>query len=194
MPPLANSKHEAFVLGILEGKSGRQAYLEAGYKCSNAAADASASDLLQNPKVARRLQELKQEAAKAAVVTRAWVLERLKRNADIALGDEKIAVTKAVKSRIKDEAGGFTEAVATVQVEVTERDAAAANRALELLGREAEEGPLFVERKEIGEPGAFEDLTDEDLLERIHDITGESARSLPVRRRARAARNPKTLQ
>ena len=96
------------------------------------------------------------------------MLEKLRKNALIALGEEKLTVQKAVKSRVKEADGSFTEAFATVEVEVTERDAPAANRALELLGREAEGAPLFVERKEVGQPGDFDHMTD-DELERQHE-------------------------
>jgi phage terminase small subunit len=47
MPILSNARHEKFALNILKGQSGREAYLNAGYRCGAAAADVSASELLR---------------------------------------------------------------------------------------------------------------------------------------------------
>jgi hypothetical protein len=47
-----------------------------------------------------------------------------------------------------------------------------ANRALELLGKEQ---GMFVERKEVGKPGDFEALTDDELAEAIVQQTQELA-------------------
>ena len=75
MTILANSRHEAFVRALLEGKSARAAYIAAGYKA--AGAEANASRLIRNDKVAARLAELKGKAAEGAVATRREVLEQL---------------------------------------------------------------------------------------------------------------------
>ena len=60
---------------ILEGKSGRAAYIAAGYKA--AGAEANASRLIRNDKVAARIAELKAKAAEGAVATAREVLELL---------------------------------------------------------------------------------------------------------------------
>src|SRR5258706_14370831 len=75
--PLPNAKHEAFARAIVEGKSGRAAYHAAGYSAQGDVADAAASRLLGNVKVAARIAELKGEAAQAAIVTAARILEEL---------------------------------------------------------------------------------------------------------------------
>jgi phage terminase small subunit len=77
MPPLKNSRHEAFVRALVEGKSGREAYKAAGYKAKDRAADANASRLLAFANVAARVAELQKEAAKGAVMTGREVLEEL---------------------------------------------------------------------------------------------------------------------
>ena len=46
------------------------------------------------------------------------------------------------------------------ELEVHQRDASAANRALELLGREV---ILFTEKREVGKPGDFDHMADEEL-------------------------------
>ena len=53
-------------------------------------------------------------------------------------------------------------------------DASAANRALELLGRELN---LFTEKREVGKHGDFDQMTDEDLREFI-EAQGEVVRDL----------------
>jgi hypothetical protein len=51
-----------------------------------------------------------------------------------------------------------------VELETHQPDASAANRALELLGRELN---LFTEKKEVGKPGDFDHMADEELMEFI---------------------------
>ena len=61
-------KQEKFCLEYAKSGNQRQAYLKAGYKCKNeASADASASQLLRNPKVKERLAELAEEIKNASV-------------------------------------------------------------------------------------------------------------------------------
>jgi phage terminase small subunit len=75
--PLKNAKHEAFARAIVEGCSGREAYGAAGYKAKPAAADANASRLLKDAKVAARVAELKTAASAASVAGAAQVLDAL---------------------------------------------------------------------------------------------------------------------
>lgn len=66
-----------------------------------------------------------------------------------------------------------------------------AAKCMELLAREVN---AFIQKSEVGAPGDFGDLTDEELLERINDIAGEVGGSRPASRRARPAKGPQTLQ
>jgi len=59
-----------------------------------------------------------------------------------------------------------------MELETHQRDATAANRALELLGREVN---LFTEKKEVAKPGDFDHMADEELTEFI-DAQGEVVR------------------
>ena len=68
MPVLKNPRHELFALGIVQGKSGRAAYHAAGYKAKDATADASASVLIRNHKVAERIAELQNRVSERAEV------------------------------------------------------------------------------------------------------------------------------
>lgn len=173
MSALKNQRHELFAQALSEGLSGTQAYKQAGYDVSENVARASAPRLLANLAIQERVRELQERRTTKAVITRTWVLEKLAKNALIALGEEKIKVTKAVKSKIADESGGFTESFETVELEVTERDPAACNRALELLGREAEGPSMFVERKEIGNPGDFANVSTDELRTRLHRLASQ---------------------
>ena len=123
-------KQEAFVLAYLELGSASDAYRQA-YSCANMAAatiNREASALLANHKITTRLAQLRAEAADKAVLSRAWVLDGLMRNALIALGDQKVTLT--LRPRGKD-----GQDATPVTVEVSARDANAANKALELLAR-----------------------------------------------------------
>src|SRR6185436_17231702 len=94
-----------------------------------------AAELLENGKITARIAELRGKAAEKAVLDRAWVLDRLMRNVRIAMGEERIKVAIRPKSAPDT----------VVELEITDRDAAAANRALELLGK-ADEVGLFREQ------------------------------------------------
>ncbi|WP_245435970.1 terminase small subunit [Mesorhizobium tamadayense] len=62
-------RQERFCLGLAEGLPQSRAYIEAGYIARNNAAEASASQLLRNPKVAARVAELRADAAKRSEIT-----------------------------------------------------------------------------------------------------------------------------
>ena len=61
-----------------------------------------------------------------------------------------------------------------MELETHQRDASAANRALELLGREVN---LFTEKKEVGKPGEFDHISDDELTAFI-EAQGEVVREL----------------
>jgi len=67
-------------------------------------------------------------------------------------------------------------------------DASVANRVLELLGRQLN---LFTEKKEVGKPGDFDHMADEELMEFIEaqgEIVGELERQLLPHPRRSSAR------
>jgi hypothetical protein len=63
-----------------------------------------------------------------ATLNRAWVLDRLMRNVEVSLGEKTIKL----KVRERDKEAGTVE---VKEIEVNDRDPAAANKALELLAR-----------------------------------------------------------
>lgn len=124
MPTLPNPKHEAFVQGLLKGLSEDAAYQAAGFKPNRG----NASRLKANDSVKKRLEELQQKVTAKVVETvtveRKWVIEALIENAEIALGRRKTKNTRKMK-----------DSEFAVEVEEYDRDAAAANAALKLLGQ-----------------------------------------------------------
>jgi len=77
-----SAQQERFCRFIVEGKNQRDAYNAAGYKSgSDAAADANASRLISNDKIASRIAELRNGAAKRTELTAAYFARRLERMA-----------------------------------------------------------------------------------------------------------------
>lgn len=80
------------------------------------------------------------------------------------------------------------EIIAALEDNATEARASGqhgpANRAYELVGRER---GMFVERKEIGAPGDFANLTDEEIEREYRALTGEHGKSVAARRGITAA-------
>jgi len=73
MPVLPNQRHERFAQGLAKGKSGAEAYTDAGYKGDRTAA----SRLATNVNVQRRVQELQERAAEKVGVTIESLTEEL---------------------------------------------------------------------------------------------------------------------
>lgn len=160
MSALSNSRHEIFAQELAKGKSAASAYVLAGFveNRHNAAALARKQHILDRmaeildgrSKIEARATE---RAADRLSLDREWVLSRMMLNASLSLGEAK------VKKTIISKDTGFAS-----EVDVIERDAMAANRALELLGRELN---LFIAKSEVGNPGDFDRLSDDELDERI---------------------------
>ena len=146
---LKNQKHEHFAQLIAKGNiTKREAANTAGY--SEKGAHVEATRLLKNPKIQARIAELTERKAEkvitTAAITKAWVLEELRENA------ERCLQRKPILDRNGQEVWAF--------------DAPGANRALELIGKEL---GMFVERKVIG----FRDLrtaTAEELMQLLAEI------------------------
>jgi phage terminase small subunit len=80
-----SEQQERFCRFIVEGKNQRDAYNAAGYKSgSDAAADANASRLISNDKIAARIAEMRANAAKRSELTAAHFAKRLERIAAAA--------------------------------------------------------------------------------------------------------------
>ena len=71
-------KQEKFCIEYAKSGNARQAYKSAGYQCKNdASIDASASQLLRNPKVKDRLAELTEEVKNASIADIKEMQEKL---------------------------------------------------------------------------------------------------------------------
>ena len=159
MAALKNIKRELFAQCIAKGVSASQAYEKSGYKPSraNAATLAHSQDVLKRvAELLERQEKIETRATEKAIaavgIDKEWVMAAMIENAAIALGRKKVPITKTLKDGTE------------IEVEVTMRDAAAANRSLELLGREFK---MWIERKEVGEAGDFERMDGQALRDFI---------------------------
>lgn len=132
MPVLSNPRHELFAQELARGKSATEAYELAGYEPN----DGNASRLKGNERISARVDEILGRAAERVEIDRAWVLERLIENANRAMQTNPVL----------DHDGEITGEY--------RYEGSVANRALELVGKEL---GMFVERKEVGKPGDFDE-------------------------------------
>lgn len=88
-----NSRQKLFVFGLMSGKTQRQAYYDAGGKAkTDQSADASASEMLSNPKVKAFYDSLMDEVAEEAQVTVSMVVDGLLNEArDLSEGSTQSA-------------------------------------------------------------------------------------------------------
>lgn len=156
MSVLENPKHELFAQELAKGKTAEEAHGLAGYKASRS----GASQLKQNLNISNRVAELLAEresihaqatadAIESAGLTKEWVIQMLTQN-----------VAKAMQAKAVTNSDG--DAIGEYQYQGN-----VANRALELLGKEL---GMFIERKEVGKPGEFDNLTIEQKRERVIGI------------------------
>lgn len=125
---LKNTKHELFALNLAKGMTADAAYEAAGYKPSRAAA----SRLSTKVNIRERVEELRSRIVERTIektaVSKEWVVEQLVRVYKESMDGQPV----------KDRYGNATDKVMP--------NYSAANRALELLGKE--EG-MFVERRDV---------------------------------------------
>lgn len=161
MAILTNPKHERFAQELANGKSQEEAYTLAGFKRNRG----NANTLKQNESVTKRVAELLAEreaihaqataqAIKATGLTKEWVIEQLVLNVRRAMQEE--AVMRDGKAT-----GEFVY------------NGAVANKALELLGKEI---GMFIERREVGKPGAFDELNADQQRQLLDAADQELAR------------------
>lgn len=138
--PLRNAKWEAFARFMMAGLTLEDAYQQAGYRPDAA----NAKRLADRDQVHTRIDWLKaaaaktvinstEEAIKASGLDREWVLKRLMKNAAQALGEMPTKLKVRVKKRDESPDKGGLE---IREIEIMDLDRTAANKALELLGKE----------------------------------------------------------
>lgn len=181
-----NPREEVFALMLASGKTQYESYCLAypkARKWKRTSVDPEASKLAGEPKIitrVRRLQaQIEAKVVDDAVVTREWIVDRLK----------EVAARCMQALPVRDKKGELVMVpIETASGDVELRaiytfDSSGANRALELLGKA--EGGTFIERKEVGNPGEFERL---DRSARERRIAERAARLgvnvVPIKRRA----------
>ncbi|HFE4346407.1 TPA: terminase small subunit [Staphylococcus aureus] len=90
-------KQEKFVLGLIEGKSQRKAYIDAGYSTKSKSdnyIDSRAFELSKNSAVLDRYEELRQEAAEQSKWTRQKAFEEYEWLKNVAKNDIEIEGVK----------------------------------------------------------------------------------------------------
>ena len=144
MPVLANNRRELFANLLAQGFTAVDAYAKAGYKRH----DGNASTLARHPEVEARLEEIRGDLA-----------------ADFPLG------TSAIAAKANVTAESLIEEAEAVRVLAMDRgQCGAANGAIK------EKGVLSgvrVARSEIGGPGEFDHMSDEELRQSIIDEARE---------------------
>jgi phage terminase small subunit len=150
MEPLKNAKHEHFARLVSNGESLTRAYILAGYSKNGAVQ--SARRLLTNAHISGRIEFLRSikeqkhaeavdQVIKEFAIDKAWVMAQLIENVKMAKKAEPVL----------DQDG--------TPIGEYKQNIAAANRALELLGKEI---GMFVEKKEI-RAGELEGLQHDEL-------------------------------
>ena len=163
MPQLTNPRHEALAQGLAAGKGTWQAYSDAGFtgRSKTAAHKASYHPDVQVRKaeLIRERHEIERKAIDKAIeqesITKAYAVTRLK-----FLADRGIRGTIPVYDS-KGEQTGWRP---------TGSDTAGAVRSLEILCRI---GGFLVDKVEIGQPGDFARLSDDELTKELI-LVGES--------------------
>jgi phage terminase small subunit len=155
--PVDNAKHEHFCQLVANGESATQAYVLAGYSDKGAAA--SANRLLKNAEICDRIAYLRalkeqdqvqarQQAIERTALTKEWIIQQLMENVAMAKQAEPVRDSEG------NETGEYKQ------------NLPAANKALEMLGTEI---GMFIKKAEIGKPGEFQDLTDDELERQLAD-------------------------
>lgn len=147
MGVLRNAKHEHFAQLLSKGETPPRAYVIAGYSEHGAAQ--SANRLLKNADVCSRVAQLREavekpsreRAIEKAAVDKAWVLSQLVENVNMGKQAEP------VRDNEGNETGEYKQ------------NLAAANKALELIGKEL---GMFIDRKEV-RTGALDALPTNEL-------------------------------
>ena len=150
---LRNPRYERFAYGLAEGKPAYQAYIDPGFAKVGAAQSASRLLKSQRAGIRERVAEILQEreqidaagtklAIERTAITKEWVIERLRENVERAMQAQPVI----------DRAGNPTGSYVY--------NGAAANRALELLGKEL---GMFIERRENKIVNEFDSMSDEQI-------------------------------
>lgn len=161
MPLLPNPKHEKIVQAFVRGAGQLEAYTSVGFRPHAPVASA----FFKRPEVKARIAEVRE------LKSRLLVEREIETSADAA---RKLGITKAkilealwvnARNCLHGQAVVGKDGKPTGEYTGTPVNAAAGNQALKLIGMECH--GMFVERLEVGGPGDFARLTDEELAARV---------------------------
>ena len=164
------------VLGVVAGKTQRQAYYEAGGKAqTDESADASVSALLRNIKVKAFHDSLLESASKSAVMTREEALERLTNLARVTVKD--VAVFR--KARVGEDENG--EPVHQSVWEVKDSDSIGDDQAAAI--SEVSTGKDGLKVKLHNSAAAIKQLADMEgwTAPKKHELTGKDGAPLAIK-------------
>lgn len=87
-----NAKHKAFADNYLRDpeRNPSRAYLKVYAKAKQSTADVNASRLLKNAKILEYIQKFEEKVTEKTVITAEFLLERLRRNDDLAVEQKKL--------------------------------------------------------------------------------------------------------
>jgi len=196
MPALKNPKHERFAQEVAKGVSGAKAWIAAGYDTNAKAAAVSANRMLKQPRIAARVDELLERKAEIEVkateraiektgITKAAVLEELAKigfanMADFIQTQEDGSAFVDLSKLTRDQAAAIGEITSEVYMEGSGEDAKAVKRTkFKLLDKKAalvdigKHLGMFIDRKEVGGPGDFAAMTEEELYAELERLEGE---------------------
>lgn len=152
-------KQEKFCLEVIAGKNQSDAY-RAAYteqKMSAEAIHVEACKLMQNPKIVKRVAELRAPAIAKAQVDAKWIMEKLMTVAERCMQEE------AVKDREGNPTGEYVF------------NAAGANKAIELLAKHVDVRAFAADRHEVtgkdGGPIELAELSDAERAARLAALT-----------------------
>lgn len=160
MPALKNPRHEKIVQAHHKGKSKVDAYAEGGFSPHRS----NAVKFFDKPEIKKRSQELTDLKEKV-------FLQQVEVSADVAkrLGITKERILSALWLNASACLRGAPlldkDGKQTGQYNGVPSNPAAANQALKLIGLECH--GMFVEKLEVGNPGDFARLTDDELRARV---------------------------
>jgi hypothetical protein len=147
MPSLPNYRWELFARGVASGLSLTTAYKNAGFEVTDEKnVHAYSSRLGKNTQVQARIAEIMADHARSIMIDRQYVVGKLVENIEKCM----VPTRKIINP-------DGTE-------ETTTYNPAAANKAIELLGKEL---GMFVDRQERGAPGEFANLNNSNDLREI---------------------------
>lgn len=127
MPALSNAKHELFAQAIAKGDTQAEAYVKAGYKPS----EPNASTLRSNQKVAARIAELLNGAAKRTEITVASITERLLKIAERGESGTEAPMLSVARASLMDAAK--LNGIVVDKGELTGKDGAPLNVAVKFV-------------------------------------------------------------